>query len=95
MHPRFKCPEHPWWAATITQQLHMVQHTLPSSGTDSGTTNWTLFAGGVLLGSTVAAGAAYLAVRYANSSGHARVEPRRSSTSFKRRLPASRCAADK
>lgn len=51
---------------------------------------WGIFVGGVLLGSTVAAGAAYLAVRYGASAAASADEWRRSASSSRRRQP--RCA---
>jgi hypothetical protein len=61
----------------------------PATAPQSGSPGWGLFAGGVLLGGTVAAGAAYLAVRYANTSG-AGEEGRRGGGSASRRRTAGR-----
>lgn len=46
--------------------MAQVQATSPATSSSS-QPGWGLFVGGVLLGSTVAAGAAYLAVRYAST----------------------------
>ena len=61
----------------------------PAAAPQSSSPGWGLFAGGVLLGGTVAAGAAYLAVRYANTSGTGE-EGRRGGGSASRRRLAGR-----
>ena len=65
----------------------------PATAPQSGSPGWGLFAGGVLLGGTVAAGAAYLAVRYANTSG-AGEEGRRGGGSASRRRTAGRLSRE-
>lgn len=58
----------------------------PAAVSDGGSQpSWGLFVGGLLLGSTVAAGAAYLAVRYASNAAAAE-EYRRAVSARQRRL---------
>lgn len=64
--------------------MAQVQATSPATSSSS-QPGWGLFVGGVLLGSTVAAGAAYLAVRYASTS--AADDLRRASSAGGRRRP--------
>ncbi|EFN59016.1 hypothetical protein CHLNCDRAFT_137692 [Chlorella variabilis] len=74
--------------------MAQVQATSPATSSSS-QPGWGLFVGGVLLGSTVAAGAAYLAVRYASTS--AADDLRRASSAGGRRRPprpAARGPAD-
>jgi hypothetical protein len=63
----------------------MSQQTAPPPAPSS-SQGWGLFVGGVLLGSTVAAGAAYLAVRYANSSAAPADDLRRAASVRRRPL---------
>lgn len=69
------CPHYPGPAC-------MSQQTAPPPAPSS--PGWGLFVGGVLLGSTVAAGAAYLAVRYANNNS---ADELRRAASVRRRPP--------